>query len=273
MTSEGDIESTFSMNEDKLENQSSTSKTEPEEISPATSEHLGHSRQYLRDMILGVNDGLVSTFLLVAGVSGGGLSTTNILITAIAGALAGAVSMSAGEYVATKSQNEVMTGEIALERDHVLRYPEDEIKELESSLFDLIGIPKDEEALRNDLIEFYRGNEEALLKVMIALEFGVIDSEVRSPVKAAQVSFWLFIIGSIPSVVPFAFTSLNSLVALIIAAACTSVALLLVGAVKTWATRGSWLSAAAENLVVAGIGGLLAYGVGYAFDVVLNPTN
>jgi VIT1/CCC1 family predicted Fe2+/Mn2+ transporter len=55
-----------------------------------------------------VNDGLVSTFLLVAGVAGGGLLSRDILLTAIAGAVAGAVSMAAGEYVATKSQNQVL---------------------------------------------------------------------------------------------------------------------------------------------------------------------
>lgn len=59
--------------------------------------HLGKSRQYWRDIILGVNDGLVSTFLLVAGVAGGGLSSKDILLTAIAGAIAGAISMAAGE--------------------------------------------------------------------------------------------------------------------------------------------------------------------------------
>ena len=59
-------------------------------------EHLGQHRQYARDMILGVNDGIISTFLLVAGVSGSGLTTEDIFFTAVAGALAGAVSMSAG---------------------------------------------------------------------------------------------------------------------------------------------------------------------------------
>ena len=72
---------------------------------------LGKQRQYWRDIILGVNDGLISTFLLVVGVSGGQLSTDDILLTAIAGALAGMVSMSAGEFVATKAQNEVFHGD------------------------------------------------------------------------------------------------------------------------------------------------------------------
>ena len=61
---------------------------------------------------------MVSTFLLVAGVAGANLDATDILLTAIAGAIAGAVSMSCGEYIATKSQNEVLTGEIKLEQSH-----------------------------------------------------------------------------------------------------------------------------------------------------------
>lgn len=60
--------------------------------------------------MLGVNDGLVSTFLLVAGVCGGGMDVQAILLTSISGAIAGAISMFAGEFVATKSQNEVMSG-------------------------------------------------------------------------------------------------------------------------------------------------------------------
>lgn len=74
---------------------------------PAHNEHLKKTRQYYRDMMLGVNDGLVSTLLLVAGVVGGGMGVSVVLLTAISGAIAGAISMFAGEFVATKSQNEV----------------------------------------------------------------------------------------------------------------------------------------------------------------------
>lgn len=77
---------------------------------PDYEEHLGDGRQYWRDIILGVNDGLVSTFLLIAGVVGAGLPNGEILLTALAGTVAGAISMAAGEYIATKTQNEVMDG-------------------------------------------------------------------------------------------------------------------------------------------------------------------
>ena len=62
----------------------------------AFSGHLGKQRQYWRDIILGINDGLVSTFLLVLGVSGSGMSSNDIFITTIAGSLAGSISMFAG---------------------------------------------------------------------------------------------------------------------------------------------------------------------------------
>ena len=109
---------------------------------PAFTEHLGKHRQYWRDIILGVNDGLVSMFLLVAGVVGGGMETRNILLTAVAGAIAGAVSMAAGEYMATKSQDEVFQGEIELEREHIRDFRDDELHELRD-LLDGIGLDGD----------------------------------------------------------------------------------------------------------------------------------
>jgi VIT1/CCC1 family predicted Fe2+/Mn2+ transporter len=76
---------------------------------------------------MGVNDGLVSTFLLVAGVAGGVLSPIDVLLMAISGTIAGAVSIFADEFVATtKSQNEVLRGKTALERRHIQTNRHDE---------------------------------------------------------------------------------------------------------------------------------------------------
>jgi VIT1/CCC1 family predicted Fe2+/Mn2+ transporter len=235
----------------------------------APPQHLGKHRQYWRDMILGVNDGLVSTFLLVAGVAGAGLTTTDVLLTAIAGALAGAVSMASGEYIATKSQNEVLNGEINLERLHIRDFRKDEIAEL-SELLTVIGIPEDQPGLREDLTHFYENRPDSLLKIMVALEFGVVDAEVRSPYAAGAASGLLFVLGSLPSVLPFvARKRSDPLRGLIVSAVGTCAFLLFVGAIKSWATRGNCLRAAVENLVVAGFGGALAYGVGVLFDSIL----
>ncbi len=226
-------------------------------------ELLGGHRQYWRDIILGVNDGLVSTFLLVAGVSGGGLSTHETLLTAISGTLAGAISMCAGDYVATKSQNQVMTGEIQLERAHILDHKDDEVAELSSHLLK-IGITDNESTLRETMVHFYDSHPEALLKAMTVLEFGFVDEEKRSPWKAAVLSLVLFTAGSLPSMLPFAFLD-SPRNAVIVAAVLTVLGLTLVGAMKTWATRGNFVNSTIENLVIAGAGGGLAYGVGALF--------
>jgi len=234
----------------------------------SSTQHLGSSRQYWRDIILGVNDGIISTFLLVVGVAGGGLTSEDMLLTAIAGALAGAVSMFAGEYIATKSQNEVMRGEIALEEQHIEKYADDEMDEL-YNLLGIIGIPNDQTSLTDVLLKFYRKHPESLLKIMIALEFGVIQEEIRSPIWAGLTSCCLFFAGSMPSVLPFAFSGDRPLQGLRWAILATTLALLVVGGIKTWATRGSYFYSSVENLAIAGCGGFLAYAVGLFFDAIL----
>lgn len=227
----------------------------------AYSEHFGKHRQYWRDIILGIDDGLVSTFLLVIGVSGGGLSSNQILLTAMSGALAGSISMFAGEYIATRSQDQVLEGEIQLETDHIENYHTDEINEL-PKLFDLIGIPGNEEeqgGLRDQLTEFYSSDQTALLKIMIALEFGVLEEERRNPLAAGLTSCGLFFLGSLPSIIAFAVSN-SPIQGLVIAIILTCLSLLAVGVIKAFATRDkSCISSAFENLMIAGFGGVLAY--------------
>jgi VIT1/CCC1 family predicted Fe2+/Mn2+ transporter len=231
--------------------------------------HLGAHRSYWRDIILGVNDGLISTFLLVVGVVGSGLSPTDILLTAIAGALAGAVSMSAGEFVATKSQSQVLEGEILLERSHIRYNKQDEIREV-AHLLEIIGIPPAKKELCEKLTVHYESDPEALLKIMIALEFGVVEKEKRSPWAAAAISGMLFFVGSLPSVLPFVNREQSSKQGLIAATIATTFSLLLVGGIKTWATRGNCFNSAIENFLIAGLGGVLAYGVGLLSDHLLH---
>jgi vacuolar iron transporter family protein len=270
---------------------------EPDPGSPATTEHLGGSRQYWRDIILGVNDGLVSidhnmlqrvelsqlfsstmrlssphqvsTFLLVAAVAGGRMTTLDILLTAIAGAVAGAISMCAGEYVATKSQNEVIHGEMKLEQKHIQMYPRDELRQV-PMLLELIGITDENCQVQKQLVHHYARDRKALLKLMYTLELGYVESEERSPIRAGIVSLFLFLTGAVPSVLPFMVPDIDPTTGLIVAAVATSTALVLVGALKTWASKGNCLTAALENLSVAGFGGAIAYCTGLFTHYILN---
>lgn len=220
--------------------------------------HVGETRQYWRDMILGVNDGLVSMLLLVAGVVGGGLSVAQVLLTAVAGAVAGAVSMAAGEYLATKSQDEVLDSELTLERTHIVHHRDMELTQLRE-MFEDMGIADED---LDPMVAAFDRSDEALLNAMAALEFGVVDSERRSPVRAAIFSGVLFIAGSAPSVLPFVFVSSTSF-GLAIAALGTATGLFAVGMAKTAVTRGNAIKAGFENLVIAGLGGMVAYGIGW----------
>ena len=231
---------------------------EPETIEEIPyEEHLGANRQYLRDVMLGVNDGLVSIFLLVVGVVGGGLDSGQVLLAGIAGALAGAVSMASGEYIATKSQEEVIEGEMALERRHFQTHRPRELDELREMLGEF-GLEGD---LLEQVVAKIDEDDESLMKAMLALEFGAIDTERRSPIKAMLLSGIWFAIGSLPAILPFVFVD-SADTGLWIAAVLSSIGLFAVGITKTKMTRGRPIVSGLENLGVAAVGAAVSYGIG-----------
>jgi VIT1/CCC1 family predicted Fe2+/Mn2+ transporter len=226
--------------------------------------HVGQSRQYVRDIILGVNDGLVSTFLLVAGVVGGGLATAQVLLTAVAGAIAGAVSMAAGEYLATQSQEEVFDREIEIEKEHIKHFRGAEIIQMRQFLED-VGIAEDD--LDTTLAAFSR-TDQTLLNAMKVFEFAVVDSERRSPLFAMVMSGVLFLAGALPPTLPFMFAP-SAGVGLAWAATTTAAGLFAVGVAKTRVTGTSPVWAGLQNLAIAGVGGVVAYVVGSLVDGVI----
>jgi predicted membrane protein (TIGR00267 family) len=234
--------------------------TTDQEIPPYR-DHLGPRSQYLRDIILGVNDGLVSMFLLVVGVVGGGVDSEVVLLAGLAGAFAGAVSMAAGEYMATKSQEEAIDGELALEREHFEFYKDRELEEVRDFLRN-IGMG---EAAVEAVVEDAAADDEVLMELMKAFEFGVVDAGRRNPFFAMVMSGLLFLIGSLPSVLPFAFMS-DPDEALVVAAIASAVGLFLVGVVKTRLTRTNPVTSGLENVAVAGVGAVVSYMIGLGYD-------
>jgi vacuolar iron transporter family protein len=221
--------------------------------------HIGQSRQYWRDIILGVNDGLVSTLLLVAGVVGGGLSSTLILLTVLAGAVAGAISMAAGEYLATESQREILDAELKLEREHIRDHRDMEVEQL-AGMFTDIGVSSEKLDI---VVEAFSETDAVLLNSMKVLEFGVVDSEVRSSYKAMFFSGGLFLVGALTSVTPFLF-DVSPVQGLTIASVLTAIGLFIVGWVKASVTKRNRIKDGFANLLIAGFGGILAYFIGDA---------
>ncbi len=224
---------------------------------PPYQSHIGDSRPYWRDIILGVNDGLVSMLLLVAGVVGGGLNADQVLLAGVAGAIAGAVSMAAGEYLATKSQDQVLEAEIELERQHIRYHRQQELDQL-GDMFAAMGLGEDEVT---DIVAVFDRSDEGMLNAMKVMEFGVVDSERRSPFTAMAMSGVLFLAGSATSVMPFVFTG-ETAVGLWWAGALTAAGLFAVGVVKSIVARTSKIRAGLENMLIAGLGGVVAWYIG-----------
>jgi len=227
---------------------------------PPYRDHIGEGGQYMRDFILGVNDGLVTSLLLVVGVAASGLTNRDVLLTGIAGAVAGAISMGLGEYIATKSQGEVQEREMKLEKEHFLHHRDQELDQVRH-YFKELGISPG--PLLENIVTAVNDKDEALMKVMAAFEFSCDSADNnRNPLVAMFYSGRLFFLGSFPSVIPFAiFTTPTT--ALLVAIACAFATLFFVGAYKTKTTKGNWVRDGSENLAI----GMFATGVTYALGL------
>lgn len=153
----------------------------------------------LRAAIFGVNDGLVSNASLILGVVGASASTGTVLATGIAGLLAGALSMAAGEYVSVRSQRELFEYQIGLEADELKQYPEAEAEEL-ALIYIARGMDPDQARIfARQLVS----NPAQALDVLAREELGLNPDDLGSPVGAAVFSFCAFTVGALVPLVPF----------------------------------------------------------------------
>lgn len=220
-------------------------------------EHL-QFRNYMRDVILGANDGLVSVFALVLGVAAAGFGPTEVMLAGVAAMVAGAISMGIGEYVSTKSQEEVYDAEKALEKDHIENHLEHEIDELRE-FYTAKGF---EGELLETIVQKIASDPDVLLNEMMMAEFGVLDEERRSPVTATIIVSIAFAIGSILPVFPFFFVNTTSM-GILISSILSVIGLFAIGGGKAWAINGNINKAGLENLTMGGLGAIATYIVGY----------
>lgn len=229
--------------------------------------HFGNERAYMRDIILGINDGLISTFLLTIGVYASGLSWSSILLTIISCAMSGSISMALGEYLATKSQIEVTNAEIESEKTHIEKHLDVELNQVRDFLVLDLNM-NDKPILVENFVNAISSNKEGLLNFMKRIEFGITEDDQRTPFTAMAVSGGLFFIGSIPSILSFSSTR-NIEIAFYINIVLNVVALFVVGAVKTIMTRTNLCSAGFENLAYGCTGAFISYGIGYGFGMLI----
>ena len=219
--------------------------------------HRGLGGNALRAAVLGANDGLCSNLSLVMGVAGANLSPQSILITGLAGLLAGACSMALGEWLSVSTTRESYQRQIKTEADELEQVPEEEEEEL-ALIYQAKGLPEDQaKALARRLI----ANKGTALDTLVREELGIDPDELGgSPWAAAGTSFLLFSVGAIFSVAPY--FVMAGLPAAIASLTASGVALFLIGAGTTLFTGlGVWFSGIRQLLIGFAAAGV-TYGVG-----------
>ncbi|UOF89071.1 VIT1/CCC1 transporter family protein [Fodinisporobacter ferrooxydans] len=218
--------------------------------------HKQHTGDWVGDAIYGVNDGLGAIFGIIAGVAGFTSDSHTILISGFFGALASTLSMGAGAWLATKSENELMETELQHERREVEEDPEHEKEEL-ALLYELKGFSQEESKQIADRIAT---DPEQFVKAMAQEELGIHESTARNPWTSALYGCISTFIGAIVPLLPFFF--LSGVPAMVTAAIVSILAHFAVGAAKSLITVRNWWSSGIEMTAAGIIVGVVSYGLG-----------
>jgi VIT1/CCC1 family predicted Fe2+/Mn2+ transporter len=213
---------------------------------------------WISGAIYGANDGLAAVFGIVAGVSGATGGSGAVLTAGLAGAIASALSMATGAFLAERSENEVAAANIERERQEIAEHPEEEKEEL-SLFYQLKGIDVE---TADQLAEQMARRPDAMLQALATEEFGVAAGSGGDPGQAALAAGISTGIGAIIPVIPFMITT--GTVAIIAAAVVSLIAHFLVGAAKSLVTLRTWWSAGLEMTLAGVIVGGATYLVGLA---------
>jgi VIT1/CCC1 family predicted Fe2+/Mn2+ transporter len=220
-------------------------------------------RNYVRDLILGFNDGVVSVYALVAGVAGASFSPQGIAVAGVAATAAGALSMGIGEYISTKSQAQYYESEARRERAHIRKYRGLEVQELREMLREK-GYPKD---LIEPLVQHVAADEERFVDFMMREEFGVGKESERSPVSAMLLVMGAFVVGAALPVLPFVLLPDGDGDALAVATSFAIAGLFAAGAAKGKVSGLSPLRSGVEMALLGGLAAVVTYAIGLAFGV------
>jgi VIT1/CCC1 family predicted Fe2+/Mn2+ transporter len=218
----------------------------------------------LRAAVLGANDGLVSNLSLVMGVAGADLAPKAILLTGIAGLLAGSLSMAMGEWLSVQSARELFEHQIRIEREELIAFPEEEREELEL-IYRAKGVPAD---TARELADRLIREGAPALETLVREELAIDPEELGgSAWEAAIASFLLFSIGAIVPVLPY--IAWGGIPAAVASVVLSGLALFLLGAGITVITGRSALRSGLRQVLIGLAAAAITFGVGRLFGVAL----
>ena len=224
--------------------------------------HRATGGNALRAAVLGANDGLVSNLSLVMGVAGAEMNSQLLVITGLAGLLAGACSMALGEWLSVQSSRELYQHQIAIEKQELERAPEEEELEL-ALIYQAKGLPEPQaQALAKQLM----ANTDSALDTLSREELGVDPQELGgSAWQAAGTSFVLFAIGAIIPVAPYFF--LSGMTGVIVSVALSAIGLFVLGSAITLMTGRTVLFSGTRQVIFGLAAAALTFAVGRLIGV------
>ncbi len=211
----------------------------------------------IRELVFGAEDGLVSILGLVTGVAAGTTSSAIVFLAGAAGAISGAVSMAAGNYLGVKSHIEVLQRRLREEEKEIREQPEQEHEELVNYYREHGLTPKEIQTV----VPAIERNLEFFMEEMTAHELGICPAELKNPVWKG---FWIliaYIIAAVFPVLPYALLPRST--AMMVSVAGTVLALFAVGAAKTVYTGRNAIKSGLEMLAVAALAGIAGFLAGH----------
>jgi vacuolar iron transporter family protein len=234
----------------------------PSEIGQKENWHRTGRSGTLRAMIFGVSDGLVSNLSLIMGVAGAATANPSfILLAGIAGLLAGAFSMAAGEYISMQSQRELFERQIALERAEMEAMPEEEEAELAASYRSKGFSPEEAARIAHRIF----ADPDAALAILVREELGLDPDELGSPIGASVGSFAAFAVGAAVPVIPYLFGGGTMIV--MISLGLSLVALFAVGAAVSLLTGRSLVFSGVRQLGIGLAAAIVTFAIGSLIGV------
>ncbi len=220
--------------------------------------------ELIRQLTFGMNDGVVSIFALLAGLSAAGQDSKTILITLIAASVAGALSMAAGEFISSKSEADYFNHEVEQESLEIELCPEIEKEELRQ-IYRKKGIRGE---LLEQVVEQICSNKELWVREMVIDELSTTEIKHKSDLKSSFIIFFAFIVGSCFPTLPYLLlhgSELSGSTLFKVATGVTVGGLFIAGALKRFVTGVNWIKSGFEMLLV----GFFAFIVSYAIGLII----
>jgi vacuolar iron transporter family protein len=222
--------------------------------------HIKESN-YIRDIVFGFGDGVNTSLGIVAGIGGASVGVDIVILAAVIGMFTGAKAMAVQNYLAVKSQIEILQSEIKREEYEIENTPEKEREEI-VEIYKAKGFAGEELSM---VVNKITSNKGVWLKTMLTEELGLNLEILGSPIKGAIVMFISFLVGGILPILPYFIVKtglINNFTALLIAISISLTSSFVIGAIKGRLAKKSWIKGGLEmSLLGTGIA-LLGYGIG-----------